>query len=287
MPRNVKLLLVENVESLGIVGDLVNVRTGYARNFLFPRALATQPSEEKIKELAGKRAEAERMLAEQRKQREELSKKLVGVEVHLTRSCNDQGILYGAITQQDISAALMEMGHAVKPRDVRLGQTIKRIDTYDIHIKLDSDLDSTVKLWVVADRKLDLHKDEPAPAPAADATAEGAASADGRAAAEGKPARAEGKSESRGDARPEGKSAKGDRAEGKPEGKSAEAKSDKPAKDAADKPKKEKKDKPEGKGKGEGKSDAGSSAPKSESKWGVKVDKPDFGLEKVGRRRRD
>lgn len=182
MNKNVKLLLTDNVEALGIVGDVVNVRTGYARNFLLPRNLATQPSEEKIKALAAKRAEAEKMLAEQRKQRETLSEKLQGVEVHLTRSCNDQGILYGAISQQDISGELNKMGHAVKPRDVRLTQSIKRIDSYDVHIKLDSDLDATIKLWVVSDRPLDLKKDQPSEA----AASEHAAPADA-AAVEAKP----------------------------------------------------------------------------------------------------
>ncbi|MBX3381654.1 MAG: 50S ribosomal protein L9 [Phycisphaeraceae bacterium] len=168
MNKNVKLLLTDNVEALGIVGDVVNVRTGYARNFLLPRNLATQPSEEKIKALAAKRAEAEKMLAEQRKHREQLSEKLQGVEVHLTRSCNDQGILYGAITQQDIAAELGKMGHSVKPRDVRLTQAIKRIDSYEIHVKLDNDLDSTLKLWVVSDRPLDLKKDQPSEAAASE-----------------------------------------------------------------------------------------------------------------------
>ena len=186
MNKNVKLLLTDNVEALGIVGDVVNVRTGYARNFLLPRNLATQPSEEKIKALAAKRAEAEKQIAAQRKQREQLSEKLQGVEIHLTKSCNDQGILYGAITQQDIAAELNKMGHPVKPRDVRLTQAIKRIDSYDVHVKLDSDLDSTLKLWVVSDRPLDLKKDQPSEA----AASAHAAPADGPAATD---AKAEGK----------------------------------------------------------------------------------------------
>jgi large subunit ribosomal protein L9 len=170
MPTNVKLLLTENVEALGIVGDVVNVRIGYARNFLLPRNLATQPSEEKIKALAAKRVEAEKLVAAQRKAREELSGKLQGVEVKLVKSCNDQGILYGAITQQEIAAELNKLGHAVKPRDVRITQAIKRVDHYDVHIKLDSDLDATVKLHVEADRPLDIKK-------AGDTSEEGAVSA--------------------------------------------------------------------------------------------------------------
>lgn len=162
MAKSLKLLLVESVDSLGIVGDVVNVRLGYARNFLLPRGLATEPSEELMKSLAAKRAEAERQLAAMRKAREEESAKLTGTELTLTRSCNDMGHLYASVTQQEIASALNEKGfNLVKPRDVRLGQVIKRIDSYDVHVRLDSDLDSMIKLWVVADRKLDLHRDEP------------------------------------------------------------------------------------------------------------------------------
>ena len=165
MAKSLELLLVENVDTLGIVGDVVKVRTGYARNFLLPRALATKPSEEKIKDLQGKRAEAQRQLALLRKQREELSEKLKGIEIDLVRSCNDLGHLYGAVTQQDIAKALTEKGYGVKPRDVRLNQTIKRVDNFDIHVKLDSDLDALIKLHVKPDRELDLTREEPAAAP--------------------------------------------------------------------------------------------------------------------------
>lgn len=159
MPRTVQLLLTENVDNLGIVGDVVNVRLGYARNFLLPRGLATEPSEDRLKELATKRAEAERMLAEQRKQREGMIQKLDGLELTLQRACNDQGILYGSVTQQDIADALEVAGFHVKPREVRLAHTIKRLDTYEVTVKLDADLEAIVKLWIVADRELDLEDD--------------------------------------------------------------------------------------------------------------------------------
>jgi large subunit ribosomal protein L9 len=171
MAKNVELLLTESVEALGIVGDVVKVRTGYARNYLLPRGYATTPSEEKIKELAAKRAEAERQLAELRRVREDLVQRLNGYELNVVRSCNDQGILYGAVTQQEIAAALTEAGFGVRPRDVRLGQTIKRVDTYDVHIKFEADLEAVIKLWVMPDRKLELREEaaegEAAPAPEA------------------------------------------------------------------------------------------------------------------------
>jgi large subunit ribosomal protein L9 len=117
--------------------------------------MATEPSEDLIKELASRRAEAEKELAALRKSREAMIAKLDGQELTMVRACNDQGQLYGSVTQQDIANALQEVGFDIKPREVRLPGTIKRVDTFDIHIKVDSDLGADIKLWVVADRELD------------------------------------------------------------------------------------------------------------------------------------
>ena len=235
MPRTQKLLLVENVESLGIVGDIVNVRNGYARNFLLPRALATKPSDELIQQLQGKRAEAQKMLAEQRRLREGLSQKLQGVEVKLIRSCNDQGILYAAITQQDVANELNAGGYAVKPRDVRINQVMKRIDSYEVHIKLDSDLDASIKVHVQADRKLDLHRDDHAAAPAAasEHAASEAPAAEGEAKGEKKAKK--GDKPAKGDAAPEAKAEKADKGENKFGGKAVEKKDDAKHEKKADK----------------------------------------------------
>jgi large subunit ribosomal protein L9 len=154
MPKTVELLLVESVENVGIVGDVVKVRTGYARNFLLPRELATVPSEELIKSLQSKRAAAEKEAAELRVQRSATISKLDGYELELVRPCNDLGILYGAVTQQEISAALQKAGFSVRPRDVRLSGAIKRVDHYDVHIKYETELETYIKLNVKPDRVL-------------------------------------------------------------------------------------------------------------------------------------
>ena len=160
MAKSVKLLLTENVDSLGIVGDVVNVKVGYARNYLLPFGYATTPSEELIASLAERRAQAEKDVAARRKEREEMISKLDGQELSMDRACNDQGHLYGSVTQQDISAALKEVGFAVSPREVRLPGAIKRVDSFDILVKVDSDLEAHVKLWVVADRHIEDDEEE-------------------------------------------------------------------------------------------------------------------------------
>ncbi len=153
--KMVKLLLVENVENLGIVGDVVEVKPGYARNYLIPMRLADQPTEGNMRRIEDKRKEVERMLREQREQREKLIEQLEGVELTLERSANAQGVLFGSVTQHDIAETLREMGFAIKERDVRIGEPLKQLDSYQIPIQLDDDLRTEIKVWVVSDRPME------------------------------------------------------------------------------------------------------------------------------------
>ena len=153
--KNVQLLLTENVDNLGIVGDVVNVRLGYARNFLLPRGYATTPSEELLKDLAAKRAEAEKEVAALRAQREQLIGKIDGLEITMVRSVNDQGMLYGSVSQQDLAEGLTELGFPVKPREIRLPFAIKRIGNYEVTVKFATDLEAEIKVHVEADRELE------------------------------------------------------------------------------------------------------------------------------------
>jgi large subunit ribosomal protein L9 len=156
MARPVELLLLRNVENLGIVGDIVKVRPGYARNYLLPHALAEHPTQEKIDALKEARAKAIAELAAQRAQREQTIQKLVGVAIKLVRSCNDQGVLYGSITQRDIADALVAAGYAVDMRAVRLAAPFRRIGSYTCLIQFEKDLKSEVTIEVSADRALEM-----------------------------------------------------------------------------------------------------------------------------------
>jgi len=155
MARDITLLLLENVDNLGIVGDVVKVRAGYARNFLLPRELATAPDQELIEQLAARRAQAEKEVAATRAKREEMAQKLDGQEITMVRACNDQGVLYGAVTQQDIAKALQTLGFQVRPREVRLPYAMKRIDNYEVLLKFANDIESNIRVFVEPDRTID------------------------------------------------------------------------------------------------------------------------------------
>lgn len=153
--KTLKLLLTETIDNLGIVGDVVQVRPGFARNFLLPRGYATDPSQGNINRLAARRAEVEKELAEKRAQLEVMLAKLEGHEVTLERSANEQGILYGGISQHDVAEMLRAEGFQIDDRAVRLGDQIKRLDSYTVPLVLAADLKTEIKLWVVSDKPLE------------------------------------------------------------------------------------------------------------------------------------
>ena len=182
--KKVKLLLTKSVENLGIVGDIVKVRPGFARNFLLPQALAEAPTPTKIERLKDAREAALAELAALRKDREGLLERMQSVSIAIKRSCNDQGHLYGSVSQRDISDALIAAGYAVDVRAVRLSQSIRRVGEYHVPIRLDRDLRTEVTLKVEPDRTLEAETAEPKPGEGQPA---GAAPA-GAAGAQGHPA---------------------------------------------------------------------------------------------------
>ena len=155
MARNTQLLLLRTVENLGIVGDVVKVKSGYARNYLLPHGVAEPPTPTKVEALKEQRAKAQAELAAVRSEREKIIEELVGASITMERSCNDQGQLYGSVTQRDISDAMIAAGYGVDVRAVRLSHPIRHIGEYHIPIQFDKDLRSDVTVSIKADRVLE------------------------------------------------------------------------------------------------------------------------------------
>ena len=196
--KKVELLLNRTIENLGLVGDVVKVKPGFARNYLLPHGFGEAPTAEKIEALKDLRAKAQAELAKLRGEREALIARMEGVAIKLIRSVNDAGILYGAVTQRDISDQLVADGYPVDMRAVRLQNPIRRIGHYSCVIQLDRDLRTEISIDVLPDRTLEIltaaeaaPAEEPAEeAPAADAAPEVAPAADGDKGKKGKKAKA-------------------------------------------------------------------------------------------------
>ena len=153
--KSVELLLNRTVENLGIVGDVVKVKPGFARNYLLPHQIAEHPTPEKIEALKEARAKAQAELAKLRSEREALVARMEGLTIKLIRSCNDQGALYGAVSQRDIADQLVAEGYGVDTRAVRLSNPIRRIGSYHCLIQFDRDLRADVTIDVLPDRAIE------------------------------------------------------------------------------------------------------------------------------------
>ena len=147
-----KLLLCKNVETLGIVGDVVEVKPGYGRNYLLPNGLATEPTQSNMKILAQARKQAEVDRERQRVELAAMIERLADVEVTIRSRANESGHLYGSVGPKEISAALIEEGHYVTPEQVALAHPIRQLDSTEVPIRFTDDLQTTVKVWVVRDK---------------------------------------------------------------------------------------------------------------------------------------
>ena len=155
MAKHVELLLLNNIEHLGIVGDVVRVKTGYARNFLLPHGYAEVPSQRRIESLEAERAVALEELGKLREARQELLARMEDITLTLIRSCNDQGVLYGSVTQRDICDGLQANNFDVGTRFCRLAAAIRRIGEYTVPIQFDKDLRTEITVVVEPDQPLE------------------------------------------------------------------------------------------------------------------------------------
>jgi len=151
MARTMKVLLRESVKNVGRVGDIVEVTTGFARNYLLPRRLAVQPTPANIKLVEARRQEIERIERERRDQQQALLKQLEGVTVTLERKANEQGHLFGSVTATDIARWLQDHGFNINADDINLPGRMDRIETYTVQVRFAEDLAGDLRVSVDPD----------------------------------------------------------------------------------------------------------------------------------------
>lgn len=146
-----KLLLVEDVEKLGWLGDVVDVKNGYARNYLLPQGLAKIPTQANIDALAeekSRRAETRRL---EREQKEQLVSSMESAEVVLAAKANELGHLFGSVAERDIAENLRQQGFAVQDAMVQMpAGHIKELGTHEVTLKIATDLKAVVHVIVVS-----------------------------------------------------------------------------------------------------------------------------------------
>ena len=150
-----QIILMEKVVNLGSLGDVVKVKSGYARNFLIPHGKAKRATEANLKEFEGRRAELERKANEQLKGAQERGEKLEGQKVEIAAKAGVDGRLFGSVTNADIAEALTKStGIEVKKADIRMPQgPLKHIGEFPLVVALHSDVLSNITVNVVAEQE--------------------------------------------------------------------------------------------------------------------------------------
>ncbi|WP_300014713.1 50S ribosomal protein L9 [uncultured Roseobacter sp.] len=142
-----QVILLERVAKLGQMGEVVDVKPGYARNFLLPQGKALSASKSNIEAFEQQKAQLEARNLETKKEAESLAEKLDGQQFIVIRSASDSGALYGSVTTRDAAEAATEAGFSVDRKQVVLAP-IKELGLHEVQIVLHPEVDATIELNV-------------------------------------------------------------------------------------------------------------------------------------------
>ncbi|MDA8124145.1 MAG: 50S ribosomal protein L9 [Deltaproteobacteria bacterium] len=146
-----KVILRQNVETLGKAGETVKVADGYARNFLIPKGLAAEASVRNLKTFEHEKKRILLQAEKIQKEAEETAAKLSTVECKIARRVGEQEKLFGSVGVKDIEEALIAQGVEVEKRNILLDEPIKAIGEFPVRIKLSAGVTAEIKVCVVAE----------------------------------------------------------------------------------------------------------------------------------------
>jgi large subunit ribosomal protein L9 len=143
-----QVILLERVPKLGMMGEVVTVRNGYARNFLIPTGKALRATEAAIKDFERRRSQLEARNLEQKQEAQKAATKIDGRSVTILRQASESNHLYGSVTTRDIALAFTESGIALDRQQIRLEQPLKTLGIHEVVVALHPEVDVTVKVNV-------------------------------------------------------------------------------------------------------------------------------------------
>ena len=143
-----KVILCEEVENLGAMGEMVDVTDGYARNYLLPRKLAVGAESASAKQIEHELSIIRRREEKLRAELQGVAKQLEGVTVEIQMRAGEGDKLFGSVTSQMIAEQLRELGHEVERKAIRLEEPIKQLGIETVPVKLGNGVEAQVKVWV-------------------------------------------------------------------------------------------------------------------------------------------
>ena len=144
-----EIILLDKIDNLGNVGDVVRVKPGYARNYLFPKGMAVRSSKRNIAFVEEKRKNIELKIAKEEQASQAIFDSLKNVEILMEVEVGENDKLFGSVTTMDLQKALNEQNIEIEKQDILLDNPIKSLGVYDIPIKVTTSLKQLIKVNVV------------------------------------------------------------------------------------------------------------------------------------------
>jgi large subunit ribosomal protein L9 len=148
-----KVILRKDLVNLGDMGQVVNVRDGYARNYLIPRDYAYYASESAVKRLDIEKQQRNKRAAQEKVSAETLAASLSEVQVSIAMKVGEEGKLYGSVTSTMIATELTNKGFDIDKRHIVIEDTIKTLGVFDAKVKLHPEVSVNVKVWVISEEE--------------------------------------------------------------------------------------------------------------------------------------
>lgn len=143
------VILKENVQNLGRIGDVVKVNPGYARNFLIPNKLVALADQSNLAAIEHQKKMLDKKRAAEKLSAEELAKKIEAFTCNISRKVGEKDKLFGSVTNNDIHDALVAGGINIEKRCLHLKEPIKALGVHTVEVKLLPEVTTTLKVWVV------------------------------------------------------------------------------------------------------------------------------------------
>lgn len=145
-----KVILRQEVEKLGTMGEVVSVKDGYARNFLIPRGMAYYASPKALRMLEAEKKQYQSRMDKLKMEAEELSSKLSEVQITIPMQVGEEDRIFGSVTNQMIAQELSDRGYSIERRSIIMDEPIKSLGIFDVKVKLHPEVIATIKVWVIS-----------------------------------------------------------------------------------------------------------------------------------------
>lgn len=144
-----KIILRQDVDKLGNIGDVLSVKAGYGRNFLIPNQLAYIATPGAVRALESEKKQYEGKMAKARSQAEVVAAQIAELQITIAMQVGEEGRLFGTVTAPMIAQELELRGFKVDRRNITIDEPIKTLGIFDVHIKLHADVIAALKVWVI------------------------------------------------------------------------------------------------------------------------------------------